>query len=194
MNHKSHTTHDQTDVTTFGFWVYIMSDCLLFASLFATFAVLRNNTWGGPSGAELFSLHFVLAETLILLTSSFTCGLAMLALRRGHSKELIALLAATALLGASFVTLELKEFSNLIAEGHGWRESGFLSAFFTLVGTHGLHVTGGLVWMLVSIIQVAHRGISDMTMRRILSLALFWHFLDVVWIFIFTFIYLFGAL
>ena len=187
-------THDAKDTLTFGFWIYIMSDCLLFASLFATFAVLRNNTWGGPSAHELFSLPFVLMETLILLTSSFTCGLAMVAMHKNRSREVVVWLVATALLGVAFVTLEVNEFSHLVAEGNGWQRSGFLSAFFTLVGTHGLHVTAGLIWMQVLMGQLMLRGLTPVIVRRLLCLSLFWHFLDVVWIFIFTFVYLFGAL
>jgi cytochrome o ubiquinol oxidase subunit III len=192
----STTAHirEEKQTLSFGFWVYIMSDCLLFASLFATFAVLRGNTWGGPAGAELFSLPFVLAETLILLTSSFTCGLAMVALHGKRAGEMSLWLAATALLGVAFVTLEMREFSNLVSEGNSWQRSGFLSSFFTLVGTHGLHVTGGLVWMAVLALQFALKGLTPIVERRLIILSVFWHFLDIVWIFIFTFVYLYGAI
>lgn len=180
--------------TTFGFWLYIMTDCVLFASLFATFAVLRNNTFGGPSGSELFSLPYVLAETLILLTSSFTCGLAVLAARRGNKQQVLFWFFLTFLLGAAFLTLELTEFHRLAAEGNNWQRSGFLSSFFTLVGTHGLHITVGLLWMLVMMAQVMSRGLKAGVVRRLSLLSIFWHFLDVVWIFIFTIVYLMGAL
>ena len=179
--------------TVFGFWVYIMTDCVLFASLFATFAVLRNNTFGGPAGKDIFSLPYVLVETLILLTSSFTCGLAMLAAQRRNKNQVLLWFALTFLLGVAFLVLELTEFRHLAAEGNSWRRSGFLSAFFTLVGTHGLHITIGLLWMVVLMIQVLRKGLLRSTVRRLTLLSLFWHFLDIVWIFIFTIVYLMGA-
>jgi cytochrome o ubiquinol oxidase subunit 3 len=178
----------------FGFWVYIMTDCVLFASLFATFAVLRSNTYGGPGGSELFSMPFVLAETLVLLTSSFTCGLAMLAVHRRDKTQVLAWFALTFLLGAVFLGLELHEFGNLVNEGNSWRRSGFLSAFFTLVGTHGLHITFGLVWMAILMRRVFMHGIHGSSVRRLMMLGMFWHFLDVIWIFIFTIVYMIGAI
>jgi cytochrome o ubiquinol oxidase subunit 3 len=181
------------DKTIFGFWVYIMTDCVLFASLFATYAVLHNNTAGGPGAAALFSMPFVLAETLILLTSSYTSGLGLLAAHRGKLKSVLFWFAITFLLGAAFLGLELHEFSNLVAEGHSWRTSGFLSAFFTLVGTHGLHITSGLIWMLVLITQVTKKGLVGNTVKRLTLLSYFWHFLDIVWIFIFTIVYMLGV-
>lgn len=177
-----------------GFWTYLMTDCVLFASLFATFAVLHNNTFGGPSGAELFSLPFVLAETLILLTSSFTCGLAMLAARQNKKQLVLFWFGVTFLLGLAFLTMELTEFHHLAGEGNSWRRSGFLSAFFTLVGTHGLHITAGLTWMAVMMFHVVKRGLTRANVRKLTMLNLFWHFLDIVWIFIFTIVYLTGAL
>jgi cytochrome o ubiquinol oxidase subunit 3 len=185
----------QEDVakTTLGFWIYLMTDCVLFASLFATFAVLRNNTYGGPAGSQLFSLPYVLAETLILLTSSFSCGLAILAARRRNQKQVLMLFGLTFLLGVAFLALELSEFRHLVHEGDSWRRSGFLSAFFTLVGTHGLHITIGLFWMVVMMAQVMRRGLSSVTVRKLTLLSLFWHFLDVIWIFIFSIVYLLGA-
>lgn len=179
--------------TLFGFWIYLMTDCVLFASLFATFAVLRNNTFGGPSGNELFSLPFVLIETLALLTSSFTAGLGLLAARRRDRRQVLAWFAVTMLLGIFFLTMELTEFHNLVAEGNSWRRSGFLSAFFTLVATHGLHITCGLIWMVVSLVQVMRVGLSDRIVKQLSMLSMFWHFLDVIWIFIFTIVYLFGV-
>jgi cytochrome o ubiquinol oxidase subunit III len=178
--------------TVFGFWVYLMTDCVLFASLFATFAVLRNNTWGGPSGETLFSLSFVLTETLILLTSSFSCGLGILAARQGHRRAVLVLFGLTFLLGLAFLGLELREFSHLYHEGNSWRRSGFLSAFFTLVGTHGLHISVGLVWMATLLIRVRQLGLTSFNVKRMTMLSLFWHFLDIVWIFIFTVVYLLG--
>lgn len=171
-----------------------MTDCVLFASLFATFMILRNNTNGGPNGAELFSLPFVLTETLILLTSSFTCGLAMLAAHQGNKKKVGAWLAITFLLGLAFLGMELHEFGNLVAEGHDWQASAFLSAFFTLVGTHGLHITAGLIWILLLVVKILRSEINNTNLRRLTMLSLFWHFLDIVWIFIFTIVYMIGAL
>jgi cytochrome o ubiquinol oxidase subunit 3 len=182
------------DRVTFGFWVYILSDCVLFAGLFATYAVLHNATFGGPAIADLVSLPFVLTETMILLTSSFTVGLVLLATH--HSKKLLALcaLVVTLLLGLSFLGMEVNEFSHLIAQGSGPQGSAFLSSFFTLVGTHGLHVFFGSLWMLVLMAHIAFKGITDGTTRKLMCLSLFWHFLDIIWIFIFTFVYLLGAL
>lgn len=177
----------------FGFWVYIMTDCVLFATLFATYAVLQGNTFGGESAAELFSLPFVLVETLLLLTSSFTCGLALLAVHRGDKRQVMAWFAVTFALGAAFLGMELYEFSHLIHEGNSWQRSGFLSAFFTLVGTHGIHITIGLLWIGVMIARVWKLGLTRGNIRKLTMLSLFWHFLDIVWIFIFTFVYLMGA-
>ncbi|HEX7633267.1 MAG TPA: cytochrome o ubiquinol oxidase subunit III [Candidatus Saccharimonadales bacterium] len=185
--------HENNTKTLFGFWTYLMTDCVLFASLFAAFAVLRNNTYGGPSGKELFSLHFVLIETIILLVSSYTCGLAMLAVHRRDKRAVLLLFAVTFALGAAFLGMELSEFHHLAQEGNSWRRSGFLSSFFTLVGTHGLHIATGLIWMVVLLVQVAKKGLTTNTARRLTLLSMFWHFLDVIWIFIFTIVYLVGA-
>ncbi|MEK7599851.1 MAG: cytochrome o ubiquinol oxidase subunit III [Patescibacteria group bacterium] len=194
MSTALNTAKQQSDAKTiFGFWVYLMTDVVLFASLFATFAVLRNSTFGGPSGADLFSLPFVLVETLILLTSSFTCGLAMLAAHRKDQAKTLLWFGVTFLLGIAFLSLELTEFRHLAAEGNSWTRSGFLSAFFTLVGTHGLHITAGLLWMAVLIFQVAKQGLVSGSLRRLTMFSLFWHFLDIIWIFIFTIVYLMGA-
>lgn len=187
--------HNKEAKALFGFWIYIMSDALLFASIFATYAVLHNNTFGGPSARELFSMPFVLTETLILLASSFTFGLASLYAHHHNSKgKVLTWLLVTFLLGAIFIAMEMTEFAKLVAEGNSWQRSGFLSSFFTLVGTHGLHVTAGLVWMGGLIVQVWRRGINVITVGKVGTLGLFWHFLDIVWIFIFTFVYLMGAI
>ncbi|MBX4190592.1 cytochrome o ubiquinol oxidase subunit III [Candidatus Saccharibacteria bacterium] len=178
--------------TLFGFWVYLMTDCVLFASLFATFAVLRHNTYGGPSGEDLFSLSFVLKETLILLSSSFLCGLGILSARRGQKNLVYIFFGLTFLLGVAFLTLELQEFNNLYSEGNSWRRSGFLSSFFTLVGTHGAHISVGLVWMATMMLRVRQIGLTPFNVKRLTMLSLFWHFLDIVWIFIFTVVYLMG--
>lgn len=180
--------------TVLGFWMYLMTDCVLFAAFFATYAVLHNNTFGGPSSRELFSLSAAFLETMILLFSSVTCGLAMLAAVRNAKKHVMFWLAVTFLLGASFIALELHEFTHLVQEGNSWTRSAFLSSFFALVGTHGLHVSVGLLWILVVAMQVSFWGITIDTFRRLVIFSLFWHFLDVVWIFIFTFVYLMGVI
>ncbi len=179
--------------TVFGFWMYLMTDFVLFASLFAVYAVLRTNTFGGPSGNQIFSAPFALAETLLLLTSSFTCGLSLLAARKGSKGEVLFWLGVTAVLGTFFVGMEFFEFSRLIAEGYGPQQSGFLSSYFTLVGTHGLHVTLGLIWIIVLMIAIARKGLSRFNMRKLIMLATFWHFLELVWIFIFVIVYLMGV-
>jgi cytochrome o ubiquinol oxidase subunit 3 len=179
--------------TVFGFWVYLMTDLVLFATLFATYVVMRNSTYGGPGGQELFSLPFVLIETFILLTSSFTCGLAMVAERRRDLLWTYILFAITFGLGIAFLGMELHEFSKLAAEGNNWQRSGFLSAFFTLVGAHGLHITAGLIWMFVLLWQMGSRELTKTAVKRLQLLSMFWHFLDIVWIFIFSIVYLMGA-
>ncbi|HUD07132.1 MAG TPA: cytochrome o ubiquinol oxidase subunit III [Candidatus Saccharimonadales bacterium] len=181
------------DKNLFGFWVYIMTDCVLFASLFATYAVLNNNTNGGPDGRQLFSLPYILTETIILLTSSFTCGLAILAARHNHKTKVVGWFTITFLLGLAFLIMELVEFTHLAHTGNSWTRSGFLSSYFALVGTHGLHISVGLLWMLVLIVRVAKSGLKSSTIRRLTMLSLFWHFLDIIWIFIFTIVYLRGA-
>jgi len=185
---------EATDKTLFGFWTYVMTDCVLFASLFATYAVLHGNTFGGPSGHELFKLPYVLTETMILLTSSFTCGLAMLAAQARDKKQVLIWLGVTFLLGASFLGLELSEFHKMVVEGNSWRRSGFLSSYFTLIGTHGLHITFGLIWMAVAGWFTYAKGLTESMRKRLTLLSIFWHFLDVVWIFIFTIVYLYGSL
>lgn len=182
------------DKTLSGFWAYLMTDLVLFATLFATYGVLRNNVAGGPSGKDIFDMPFVLTETMLLLTSSFTAGLAIIALHKRHVKTMVALLLVTFALGAGFLGMELYEFNHLVHEGYSWRESAFLSAFFTLVGTHGLHILTGLVWLSVLFGQLIKKGIAEHTERRLLLFSMFWHFLDIVWIFIFTFVYLVGVL
>ncbi len=189
---KAHTEDDEAK-TYFGFWIYLMTDLVLFASLFATYAVLRNNTNGGPTGAELFSLPYVFIETLLLLTSSFTSGLALLAIHRNNKNAALVLFGITFALGAAFLGMELVEFSHLVSEGNSWRSSGFLSAYFTLVGTHGLHITVGLIWLAVITGQLIWRGITPIVTRRTALFSLFWHFLDIVWIFIFSVVYLLGV-
>lgn len=179
--------------TAIGFWLYLMTDCLLFATLFATYVVLQNATAGGSSARDLFDPPIALAETLILLTSSFTCGLAILAIRQQKKKSMLIWLAITYILGVAFLSIELSEFAQFVSEGHSWRASAFLSGFFTLVGTHGLHIFVGLLWLLTLVFAWAKRGFTPKILRQFTLFGLFWHFLDVVWIFIFTVVYLMGV-
>lgn len=193
-HHEKEEAAKVLDKVSFGFWVYLMSDCLLFGALFATFAVLRGNAFGGPTQQQIFNLRYVFIETILLLTSSFTSGLSMVALARKSKKWVIGWLAVTFAFGASFVGMEVAEFTGLIQAGAGPQRSGFLSSYFTLVGTHGLHVTIGLIWMAVLMAYIAKRGLTDSASRKLTTLALFWHFLDIVWIFIFTIVYLMGII
>ncbi|NIE68391.1 cytochrome o ubiquinol oxidase subunit III [Burkholderia sp. Ax-1719] len=177
--------------SVFGFWIYLMTDCVLFASLFATFGVLAHQYAGGPTGKDLFDVTGVAIETAVLLLSSITYGFAMLGAQQRKSGAVLGWLAVTFILGATFLVLELREFSHLIADGAGPQRSAFLSSFFVLVSTHGLHVFFGLVWMAVLMIQVLRRPqLDEREVRRLTCLSLFWHFLDVVWICVFTFVYL----
>lgn len=180
--------------TMLGFWIYLMSDCLIFAVLFACYGVLGRNYAAGPSGADLFDLPLVALNTSMLLLSSITCGFAMLEMVRNRKGATLAWLVVTALFGIAFVGLELYEFTHLVAEGAGPWRSAFLSAFFTLVGTHGLHVTVGIIWMITMMIQVSQHGLIPDNKRRLMCLSLFWHFLDVIWIGVFTFVYLMGSM
>jgi len=190
--HEEH--HDMTGLKMYGFWIYLMSDLIIFGSLFATYAVLHNGTAGGPTSKDLFELDFVLIETFLLLFSSFTYGMAVLAMNKDRLAQVKLWLAVTFMFGAGFVGMEIYEFHHLIQEGFGPDRSGFLSSFFGLVGTHGLHVSFGLLWMLVMFIQLFTKGLTEKTRPRILCLSLFWHFLDIVWICVFTFVYLMGVL
>ncbi|KUI97589.1 cytochrome o ubiquinol oxidase subunit III [Vibrio sp. MEBiC08052] len=189
--HEHH--HDTGGNKLFGFWIYLMSDCILFATLFATYAVLANATAGGPSGKEIFELPFVFVETMLLLLSSITFGFGMIAMKRKQIGALKLWLVITFLFGAGFIGMEIYEFHHLIVEGYGPDRSAFLSAFFTLVGTHGLHVTFGLIWLFVCFWQLNTKGLTDMLETRFGCLSLFWHFLDIVWICVFTFVYLVGV-
>ncbi|CAJ92773.1 cytochrome o ubiquinol oxidase subunit III [Cupriavidus necator] len=186
----AHHHHEAGAHTPLGFWLYLMSDCLIFAVLFATFGVLSGNTAGGPGGRQLFELPFVFAETMVLLLSSYTFGLAMLRQGTDDAPRMIRWLAVTFALGALFIAMEVYEFAHLLHQGAGPGVSAYLSAFFTLVGTHGLHVTSGLLWLAVMIHQIRHFGLDDIVRRRLACLSLFWHFLDLVWICVFTFVYL----
>ncbi len=192
--HAPDPHQDTFSKTVLGFWMYLMTDCILFATLFITYAVLRHETFGGPSSQELFSLSTSFIETMILLFSSVTCGLGMLSAVRNKKIQVIAWLLVSFLLGASFIAMEVTEFTHLVQEGNSWTRSAFLSSFFALVGTHGLHVSVGLLWMIVMMVQVFLLGVTVITFRRLVVFSLFWHFLDLVWIFIFTFVYLMGVI
>lgn len=180
--------------TPLGFWIYLMTDALIFGTLFATFGVLATAYAGGPTPRDLFDLPLVALNTAFLLVSSITFGMAMLDMYEGKKSGTLFWLVVTALFGLAFISVELYEFSHMIHEGAGPDRSAFLSAFFTLVGTHGLHVTFGLIWTGVMLVQVSQRGLIPANRRRLMCLAMFWHLLDVVWIGVFTFVYLLGAI
>lgn len=192
--HDEHEHHDADKQTVLGFWLYLMTDCILFATAFASYAVLYRNIATGPAGHEIFELPYVAVETAALLLSSITYGFAMIAGHKGQKRAVLGWLGVTFLFGAVFIGMEVNEFRNLIVEGHGPQVSAFLSAFFALVGLHGLHVTAGLIWMAVMMIEVARQGLGSRTMLRLNCLSLFWHFLDIVWICVFTVVYLKGAM
>lgn len=192
-HHDDHDHHDANEMKQYGFWIYLMSDCILFGSLFATYAVLVNATAGGPTGKDIFELPFVFVETMLLLLSSITFGFGIIAMKREDVAGLKRWLLITALLGLGFIAMEVYEFHHLIAEGFGPQRSAFLSAFFTLVGTHGLHVTFGLIWLTVCYYQLNSKGLNDLMKGRFYCLSLFWHFLDIVWICVFTIVYLLGV-
>lgn len=186
--------HHPEHGTLLGFWIYLMSDTLIFASLFATYAVLGRNYAGGPTGAELFDLTLIAIATGLLLLSSITFGFAMISAQAKKLGATQLWLAVTGLLGLGFLALELYEFYHLIHLGAGPSRSGFLTAFFALVGTHGLHVLFGFIWLVTLMVQLQKHGLSVENFRRLSCLSLFWHFLDVVWIGVFTFVYLMGVL
>jgi len=192
LAHEPH--HADGGSTLLGFWIYLMSDCLVFAMLFATFGVLGGSYAGGPTAKEVLELPLVAVNTAMLLMSSITYGFAMLAMDRNRMRLMLAWLAITGVFGACFIGIELSEFHHLVADGAGPQRSAFLSSFFTLVGTHGLHVTCGLVWLTTLMIQVIRYGLTQANRRRLLCLSMFWHFLDVIWIGVFTFVYLMGTI
>ncbi len=186
--------HHPANSTLLGFWLYLMSDCLVFACLFAAYAVLGRSYAAGPSGADLFDLPLVAVNTSLLLLSSITYGFAMLEMQKNKLRPVLIWLAITGLLGAGFIGLELYEFMHLIHEGAGPQRSAFLTSFFALVGTHGLHVTFGIVWLVTLMFQLKRHGLGLENRPPLNCLSLFWHFLDVVWIGVFTFVYLMGVL
>jgi cytochrome o ubiquinol oxidase subunit III len=179
-------------VVAYGFWIFILSDMVMFSALFAAYAVLRNNTAGGPTGAELFDLHKVFIETMCLLLSSYTCGLGALSAERRQPTRFLIFAVLTFVLGAAFLFIEVSEFAGMVAKGAGPSRSAFLSAFFTLVGTHGIHVAGGLLALVYLAAQVIAKGLQAAVLRRLLCWSLFWHALDIVWVGVFTLVYLMG--
>lgn len=188
----AHEQAHAAELNTFGFWLYLMSDLVIFSVLFATFVVLGKNYAGGATPKELFHLPFLFTETMFLLLSSVTFGFSMIALNENKKRSVIIGLIITGLLGLGFIGMELYEFYEMIIAGHGPDKSGFLSAFFTLVATHGAHVSFGLLWLIVMIIQIVKSGLTHGVRSRLMRLSLFWHFLDIVWVGVFTFIYLMG--
>ncbi len=173
-----------------GFWLFLVTDILIFASLFASYAVYRTMVANGPTPGQLFDLRPAVLETLCLLTSSFTVGIAVWLMRRGQQAAMVAWVILTLLLGAVFVGTELHEFVGDVARGAGWQTSAFLSAFFVLVSAHGLHVTFGILWAVALLIQVSRHGLTAVTSRKIYTFSLYWHFLDIIWVFIFSVVYL----
>ena len=186
--------HEAGGSTMLGFWLYLMSDCLIFAMLFACYGVFGGSYAGGPKPAEIFELPTVAMNTTMLLLSSITYGFAMLAMDEEKKGATLGWLAITGLFGAAFVGIELHEFAGLIAEGATPQRSAFLSSFFTLVSTHGLHVSMGIIWLVTLMVQIGRFGLTAANKRRLMCLSLFWHFLDVIWIGVFTFVYLLGVL
>jgi len=191
---KDEHAHPEGGSTLLGFWVYLMSDCLIFAVLFATYGVLGGSYAAGPAPKDLFELPLVALNTALLLFSSITYGFAMLAMAKGAKAGTLFWLVVTGLFGLGFLAVELYEFSHLIHIGATPQRSAFLSSFFTLVGTHGLHVTFGIVWLATLLVQVGRLGLTEANKRRLMCLSMFWHFLDVIWIGVFTFVYLMGVL
>ncbi|MBK8176666.1 MAG: cytochrome o ubiquinol oxidase subunit III [Rhodospirillales bacterium] len=180
-------------VVAYGFWIFILSDIVMFSALFAAYAVLSGNTAGGPAGSELFNLRNVFIETMCLLFSSYTCGLGALSAERRQTSRFLLFAALTFVLGGAFLFIEISEFGGMVGAGAVPSRSAFLSAFFTLVGTHGAHVTLGLVWLVYLVAQVVAKGLRPAVLRRLLCFSLFWHALDIVWIGVMTLVYLMGA-
>ena len=180
--------------TLLGFWLYLMSDCFIFAALFACNAVLGTSYAGGPDARDVLDLHGLAVNTALLLVSSVTFGFAMLEMARGRKRAMLAWLAASGALAAVFVGLEIHEFATMIADGAGPGRSAVLSSFFSLVGTHGLHVTVGVIWLIVLMVQLGRRGLTEANRRRLMCLSMFWHFLDLVWVGVFSYVYLVGVL
>jgi cytochrome o ubiquinol oxidase subunit 3 len=179
-------------VVAYGFWIFILSDIVMFSGLFAAYAVLSGNTAGGPTGPELFNLRNVFIETMCLLLSSYTCGLGALSAEWRQTGRFLIFAALTFVLGAAFLFIEFSEFAGMVSKGAGPSRSAFLSAFFTLVGMHGTHVTIGLLWLIYVVAQVVAKGLRPAVLRRLLCFSLFWHALDIIWIGVMTLVYLMG--
>jgi cytochrome o ubiquinol oxidase subunit 3 len=192
IEHAERSVASKRVIVAFGFWIFLLSDIIMFSAFFAAYAVLFGETADGPSGKDVFSLNRVAVETACLLLSSFTCGVASIGARARNHAMYYGGMTVTALLGAAFLALEISEFAGLIAQGAGPTRSAFLSSFFALVGCHGLHVTLGLLWLLTMMAQVFAKGYRADIMRRVLCFALFWHTLDIIWVGIFTVVYLMG--
>ncbi len=190
--HELHP-HDKRVIVGYGFWVFLISDIIMFAAFFATFAVLTDSTAGGPSGRDLFDVGNVAIETGCLLLSSFTCGVAMIGAHARNNRMYYWAMTATFVLGAAFLMLEIREFADMVAHGAGPTRSGFLSGFFALIGCHGIHVTAGMLWLLTMMAQVFAKGYRDDIMRRLLCFSLFWHTLDIIWVALFSLVYLVGV-
>ena len=184
---------EKAETTRLGFWVYLLSDVMLFSALFATFMILRHNTAGGPEAIDIVDPPYVLLQTMALLISSFTVAVAVLAAKHKRRQQAVRYLAATAAFGLIFVGMELYEFWSILSEGYSWQTSAFLSGFFALVGMHGLHITIGLIWLGIYLWVLNYRSLDVAMVHRLGIFALFWHFLDLVWIWIFTIVYMFGA-
>ena len=189
----SHEHHDPYDKTVFGFWVYLLTDFIMFATLFAVYAVLRNNIFGGPSAPELFKLPFILVQTLVLLVCAFTSGVAGVYAHRQHKRGVMTFLIITLALGAIFFAMGMMDFVRLIDIGASWQRSGFLSGYFTLIGTHTAHIAFALLWVIVLLIPLFKENLNSMHIRRITCLRMFWQFLNLIWVFIYTIIYLVGV-
>ncbi len=192
LAHELHP-HDKRVIVGYGFWIWLISDIIMFSAFFATFAVLSENTAGGPSGRELFSVGTVAVETACLLLSSFTCGIAMIGAHARNRSMYYAGMAVTFVLGVAFLGIEVHEFADLVEQGAGPTRSAFLSSFFALVGCHGLHVSAGVLWLLTMVAQVAAKGFREDIQRRLLCFSLFWHTLDIIWVALFSLVYLVGV-
>jgi cytochrome o ubiquinol oxidase subunit 3 len=177
----------------YGFWIFLLSDIIMFSGLFAAYAVLSGSTASGPTGRELFNLHSAFIETACLLFSSYTCGLGALSAERQHRERFYVFAALTFILGAAFLFIEVSEFASMVSKGAGPSRSAFLSSFFALVGMHGAHVASGLLWLVYMVAQVAVKGLRPHVLRRLLCFSLFWHALDIIWVGVFTLVYLMGA-
>jgi cytochrome o ubiquinol oxidase subunit III len=185
--------HDVYSKTLFGFWVFLMTDFVLFGALFATYAVLRNSTFGGPSGHDLFNLHYTLIQSIILLIGSYTSGMAGACAHRRKKGWTIVMLLLTFILGAAFFCMLMHEICLFMQANHRWEQSAFLSMFYTIVATHGLHILFGLLWILVMLIPLGQNGITPINLRRVSCLRMFWQFLNIIWVFVFTLVYLLGG-